>query len=140
LAVKRHVDRWQLVRTAKTEASVGTGESGKRTEPAKRPEPVIHRREIPAHSHLCHPRRRVVGEERASREDALKAADGAWMGEVRYDFGERYQDLNRAKDVRYNCNPSTMPSALKTAQFRCSIEATPCRAPIGAAEEQAAKR
>jgi hypothetical protein len=140
MAVKRNVDRWRNARAGKTDAPGRTAEPGKRTEPDRRPEPVIHRREVPAHSNLCHPRRRVVGEERASREEALKAADGAWMGEVRYDFGERYQDLNRAKDVRYSCNPSTVSAVLQTAQFRCSIEATPCRAPIGAAEEQAAKR
>lgn len=88
----------------------------------------------------CHPRRRVVGEERTSKAKAQKAADDAWMGAVRYDFGERYQDLNHAKDVRHNCDPSSTSSILKRVHFRCVIEATPCRAPTGAVEERIERR
>jgi hypothetical protein len=89
---------------------------------------------------VCHPRRRVVGEERTSKAKALKAADDAWMGAVRYDFGERYQDLNHAKDVRHNCDPSSTSSILKRVHFRCVIEATPCRAPTGTVEERIERR
>jgi hypothetical protein len=80
---------------------------------------------------VCHPRRRVVGEERPSRDDAQRAAENAWMGNVRYDFGERYQDINRAKDVRNICGPSSVSHALRVPQFRCVLEATPCRATEG---------
>ena len=83
------------------------------------------------HGLQCHARRRVVGEERSSRARAERAADNAWMGSVRYDHGERYQDLNYAKDVRHNCGPSSTTALLKVPYFRCSIEATPCRAPLG---------
>jgi hypothetical protein len=76
---------------------------------------------------VCHGRRRVVGEERPSQDDARRAAENGWMGSVRYDFGERYQDINRAKDVRLNCGPSSVSLALKTPHFRCAVEATPCR-------------
>ena len=76
---------------------------------------------------VCHGRRRVVGEERPSQDDARRAAENGWMGSVRYDFGERYQDINRAKDVRLNCGPSSVSVALKTPHFRCAVEATPCR-------------
>jgi len=76
---------------------------------------------------VCHGRRRVVGEERPSQDDARRAAENGWMGSVRYDFGERYQDINRAKDVRLNCGPSSVSIALKTPHFRCAVEATPCR-------------
>jgi hypothetical protein len=79
----------------------------------------------------CHARRRVVGEEKSSRAKAERAADNAWMGSVRFDHGERYQDLNHAKDVRHNCGPSSTTSILKRVFFRCVIEATPCRAPLG---------
>lgn len=76
---------------------------------------------------VCHGRRRVVGDERPSQDDARRAAENGWMGSVRYDFGERYQDINRAKDVRLNCGPSSVSVALKTPHFRCAVEATPCR-------------
>jgi hypothetical protein len=78
-------------------------------------------------STACHARRRVVGDERPSQDDARRAAENGWMGAVRYDFGERYQDINRAKDVRLNCGPSSISAVLKTPHFRCSVEATPCR-------------
>lgn len=89
---------------------------------------------------FCHPRRRVVGEERPSKEKALRAADNAWMGAVRYDHGERYQDLNHARDVRHNCDPSSTSSILKRVHFRCVVEATPCRAPTGSVEARVERR
>jgi hypothetical protein len=92
------------------------------------------------HGLICHARRRVVGEERPSRAKAQRASDNAWMGAVRYDHGERYQDLNHAKDVRHNCDPSSTTTILKRVFFRCVIEATPCRAPTGAAGERVERR
>jgi len=83
----------------------------------------------------CHARRRVVGEERPSRADAQRAAENAWMGSVRYEHGERYQDINQAKDVRHNCDPSSVSAILKTPHFRCAVEATPCRGAIGPSEQ-----
>lgn len=82
----------------------------------------------------CHARRRVVGEEKSSRAKAQRAADNAWMGSVRYDHGERFQDLNNAKDVRHNCDPSSTTTILKRVFFRCVVEATPCRGPAGTTE------
>jgi hypothetical protein len=76
---------------------------------------------------ICHARRRVVGEERPSQDDARRTAENGWMGAVRYDHGERYQDINRAKDVRLLCGPSSVSAALKQPHFRCAVEATPCR-------------
>jgi hypothetical protein len=89
---------------------------------------------------FCHPRRRVVGEERPSKEKALRAVDDAWMGAVRYDHGERYQDLNHARDVRHNCDPSSTSAILKRVHFRCVIEATPCRAATGSVEARIERR
>ncbi len=89
---------------------------------------------------VCHGRRRVVGEERPSQDDARRAAENGWMGSVRYDFGERYQDINRAKDVRLNCGPSSVSLALKTPHFRCAVEATPCRDTQGYQTEPDARR
>jgi hypothetical protein len=92
---------------------------------------------------FCHPRRRIVGIEATSKSRARRAADDAWMGAVRYDHGERFQDLNHAKDVRHNCDPSTPVSpavVIKKTYFRCVVEATPCRAPTGTTEERYERR
>jgi hypothetical protein len=107
VASQRHAYRWRYVR------------------------PGIRSRERFEHAQLCHPRRRVVGDERPSREEAQTAAGHAWMGSIRYDYGERYQDLALAKEVRHTCVPSSPGSTLKSALFRCVAEATPCRAPEG---------
>ena len=96
---------------------------------AAQPAPKV--REARDSTIVCHPRRRVVGEERPTRDDAQRAAENAWMGNVRYDYGERYQDITRAKDVRNICGPSSTSVALKLQHFRCVVEATPCRAVDG---------
>jgi hypothetical protein len=88
----------------------------------------------------CHARRRVVGDERPSSDDARRAAENGWMGAVRYDHGERYQDINRAKDVRHVCGPSSISIVLKTPHFRCVVEATPCRATQGTPTEPDERR
>jgi hypothetical protein len=92
------------------------------------------------HGLACHARRRVIGEERPSRAKAQRAADNAWMGAVRYDHGERYQDINHAKDIRHNCDPSSTTTILKRVFFRCVLEATPCRAATGASGERVERR
>jgi hypothetical protein len=92
------------------------------------------------HGAFCHHRRRVVGEERTSKAKARRAADDAWMGAVRYDHGERFQDLNHAKDVRHNCDPSSTTAILKRTYFRCVVEATPCRGPTGSSDERYERR
>lgn len=84
---------------------------------------------------ICHDRRRVVGDERPSQDDARRAAENGWMGAVRYDYGERYQDINRARDVRLSCGPSSVSAALKTPHYRCAVEATPCRGTVGTPTE-----
>ena len=89
---------------------------------------------------FCQPRRRAVGTEQKTREKARFAADDSWKDSVRHDFGERFQVLNYAKDVRHNCDLSSKTPFLKTARFRCVVEATPCRAPAGAAEERVETR
>ena len=128
VANNRHAYRWRYVRPGhrSTMATTptppvplpsggGGGErSGGRVESAG--PPVV-----------CHPKRRVIGEEQPSTEQAQLSAEQAWMGSVRYDFGERYQNLAMAKDVRYTCSPSSAKSGLKRAMYRCATEAVPCR-------------
>jgi hypothetical protein len=79
----------------------------------------------------CHPRLRTVGEEATSKEAAQVAAQRAWMGSIRFDYGERYMDLSLARDVRHTCVPSAAAGEIKSAMFRCVVEATPCRAAAG---------
>jgi hypothetical protein len=127
IASNRHAYRWRYVRPGHRSTmattptppapvpSGGGGErSGGRVEQAG--PPVV-----------CHPKRRVIGEEQPSTEQAQLSAEQAWMGSVRYDFGERYQNLAMAKDVRYTCAPSSPKAGLKRAMYRCATEAVPCR-------------
>jgi hypothetical protein len=81
-----------------------------------------------------------VGNEEGSKDKARRAAEDAWMGAVRYDYGERFQDLNHARDVRHNCDLSSKTLYLNRARFRCVIEATPCRAPTGTYAERVKQR
>jgi hypothetical protein len=98
------------------------------------------------HGLICHARRRVVGEERPSTKEAERAAENAWMSSVRYDHGERYQDINKAKEVRVNCDPSSTVRPGLGAKFftrpffRCVVEATPCRGQLGDSEGRVERR
>ena len=98
------------------------------------------------HGLFCHARRRVIGEEQAGKKKALDNAQKAWMNAVRYDHGERYQDINHAKDVRQTCDfsshirPGIAEKLFKRDFFRCVVEATPCRAPPSAIEENVERR
>ena len=62
------------------------------------------------------------------------------MGAVRYDHGERFQDLNHAKDVRHNRDPSSTSSIPKRVHFRCVVEATPCRTQRGTSRKRSSWR
>jgi hypothetical protein len=127
VASNRHPYRWRYVRP------------GNRAVAAANPDPPVNvpsagssaggggRVEQAGPPAVCHPKRRVVGEEQPTTEQAQLSAEQAWMGSVRYDFGERYQNLAMAKDVRYTCTPSSAKSGLKRAMFRCATEAIPCR-------------
>jgi hypothetical protein len=122
VATNRHAYRWRYVRPGhrNTLASTPTpppptgGGGGGRVESA-------------GPSVVCHPKRRVIGEEQPTTEQAQLSAEQTWMGSVRHDFGERYQNLAMAKDVRYTCAPSSPKAGLKRAMYRCATEAVPCR-------------
>ena len=141
----RHDYRWRYVRPG-----VRPREAEPAARAAREAEPAARAREAEVSSGrvretrdstiICHPRRRVVGDERPSRDDAQRAAENSWMGSIRYDFGERYQDINRAKDVRHVCGPSSVSTVLKTPHYRCVVEATPCRAPAGPATQPDERR
>ena len=108
---KRHSYRWRYVR------------------PGNRPPEDLS----PVKSRgLCQRRLRTVGDEGRSQEDALAAAQRAWMGTVRFDYGERFMDLATAQDARHSCVPSSTGTVLKGNMFRCVLEATPAarRGPV----------
>jgi hypothetical protein len=71
----------------------------------------------------------VTGPEQRTRERARRSADDVWMDSVLFDYGERYRDLNYAKDVRHICVGSSQTPFLKSARFRCMVSAKPCQAP-----------
>jgi hypothetical protein len=124
VASSRHAYRWRYVRPGKRNAAAtpspqpssdagGGGGGGGRVQAAP--------------SLVCHAKRRVVGEEQPTTEQAQLSAEQAWMGSVRHDYGERYQNLAMARHVRYTCAPSSHSSGLKQAMYRCATEAVPCR-------------
>ena len=73
-----------------------------------------------------------------SRRNALPTTPG-WA-RFATTYGERYQDINHAKDVRHNCDPSSTTTILKRVFFRCVLEATPCRGPSGSTGERVERR
>src|SRR5262245_8932185 len=75
------------------------------------------------------------GTEAQTENGALVSAKRAWRAWVRSDFGERYQDLDAAKNGEYRCwrsstNESTIGKVgeFLTGQYRkrCQVWAVPC--------------
>src|SRR5215813_10393768 len=75
------------------------------------------------------------GTEAQTENGALVSAKRAWRAWVRSDHGERYQDLDAAKNGEYRCwrsstNESTIGKVgeFLTGQYRkrCQVWATPC--------------
>jgi hypothetical protein len=80
----------------------------------------------------------AAGPERRSLARARYSADDMWMGRVRFDYGERYVDINNAKDKSYLCVASTPVSPaviIKRVYFRCMTTARPCQAPSTSLEK-----
>jgi hypothetical protein len=79
----------------------------------------------------------AVGSEQTSKKKAIAAAHDAWIARVRFDFGERYTDLNNSVDASAVCTTSTPVSPaviIKRVYFRCKIWARPCPAATGGIE------
>ena len=98
-------------------------------------------RHDPGH-HRGMPRQAARGRRRASLAATTHDARPRTAGWARFatTHGERYQDINRAKDVRHVCGPSSISIVLKTPHFRCVVEATPCRATQGTPTEPDERR
>lgn len=76
----------------------------------------------------CKPRVRVVGWEANTQRGAHTYGERAWFFAVRHDLGAKYANLDRAKDVRFICDPSTVTQALKRLLWICVVDAIPCQA------------
>jgi hypothetical protein len=90
---------------------------------------------------LCHDTVVATGGELGTRERARRSADDAWMSSVRFDYGERYHDLNNAKDVSHVCIASSVAGEsaftsrfIVRTLFRCMVVAKPCQTPSTAIE------
>ena len=85
---------------------------------------------------MCHRRMAATGAAAQSVESAKARAILAWRGEVTFNFGDRYQDVDHARDPNYACAPSGVPDtvggklqdAIGINHFRCRFSAHPCRA------------
>lgn len=58
----------------------------------------------------------------------MREAEALWIARVRFDFGERYTDLNQAKDVNSACVSWSIPGIELRREYRCKIWARPCAA------------
>jgi hypothetical protein len=87
----------------------------------------------------------AVGVESLSAERALAAAERVWAASVRFDYGERYLDLDNAEQRNSVCTRSSVNDSFggklgeqivgeSAISHRCKIWARPCRAPVTPSE------
>jgi hypothetical protein len=79
----------------------------------------------------CKPRVRIVGWEASSYRGAQTYGERAWFFAVRHDHGAKFANLDRAKNVQFKCDPSTITRVAKSMLWICVVEATPCEATTG---------
>lgn len=84
---------------------------------------------------------RVVGTEHQTETAAKDAAIRQWQATSRYDYGERYMDIENARHMRWRCDRSgtneTVAGRVESAITggagflrRCIVSAVPCRMPL----------
>jgi hypothetical protein len=96
---------------------------------------------------------RVVGVEHVTEAGAKEAAIRQWQATVRYDFGERYLDIENARHMRWRCDRSGTNESIAGrvgeavtggAGYlkRCIVMAVPCMTPLhkNDKEEQSGSR
>jgi hypothetical protein len=76
----------------------------------------------------CLRRHRVVGDQNPSRKRAVELVETRWAQTLSYDEGGKYSNLDRAQDVKLNCDPTGQTTWAKRILWTCVIVATPCRA------------
>ena len=78
----------------------------------------------------CREMRRAVGDQHLTVDGAKKAANDSWSGTVRFHLGEKFMDLNNARNISYTCSRSSIKeggvTTLGQSLTRCEIEAQPC--------------
>jgi len=98
-----------------------------------------HRR----HAERCMPIVSVVGDQSGTANGAKAQAEKAWQQQVRFLNGELYSDPRYAGQISYRCvdssirniaNRATEIVGINSQLKRCSMTATPCRAPSVAEE------
>lgn len=91
------------------------------------------------HDRACKLPLEIVGDEAKSKEAAELQARRHWMKAVRFDHGEKFLEMDHARDVHAQCSRSDHPiTGGKWGQradaivhnWRCKIRATPCAAPM----------
>ena len=84
---------------------------------------------------------RVVGGLHLTKDGAINDAVRQWQSTVRYDFGERYMDIEQARGYVWRCDRAgtneTLAGRVGEAisggngfQRRCVVMARPCRMPM----------
>ena len=89
---------------------------------------AYERREEP--SPTCLDTFRGVGTQWPTQSGAEEAAKKDWAETVRYDYGERFMDIDHAKDYRHACSRSSVGEIAGSVLYRCEVKARPCRAPL----------
>ena len=132
--------------------------AGDRTQPRRYRKPRVYKRHKPRkrHSHGVHPGTvvrawrkletppfcgrtfDVAGEIKATEERAKDSAWHQWHGIVKFHLGERYADIQHAKNAKFECaRGSSETLTQKTLEalgqdvyrYRCSLVATACKPP-----------
>lgn len=95
------------------------------------------------HAERCMPVVSVVGDQSGTANGAKAQAEKAWQQQVRFLNGELYSDPRYAGQISYRCvdssirniaNRATEIVGINSQLKRCSMTATPCRAPSVAEE------
>ena len=80
----------------------------------------------------------VVGDQATTIKGAQAQAEKAWQQQIRFRYGELYSDPRNAGKIAFRCvdssirnfaNRATEAIGINSQLKRCSMAATPCRAP-----------
>lgn len=79
---------------------------------------------------------RGLGTQWIGKEGALGAAKKDWMERVRFDLGEKYLDLDNAKDFLATCSRVSIGEIAGQVMYRCEMRARPCKGSLEQVEGQ----
>lgn len=89
---------------------------------------------------------RVVGGAHLTKEGAINDAVRQWQSTVRYDYGEKFMDVESARQYRWRCDRASTNETLagKVGEYvtggqgfqrRCVVLARPCMQPVQRGDE-----